>query len=252
MLLTSEEFHSVLSNKSIIPFFQPIYNTEKNFCTGAEIVARLPYSDNRMLTPDFFLPNMTSVRSQRILTKTLLRKSLPLLSNDLLPSGFILTFNISANTIGSSWLNITCNSLLKHTNSRVSLVAEITEKEPLTMDSLIWSSHFESLRKSGVSIALDDFGVGYSNFLLLKQIDADYIKIPYEFISDMEHNVTSMYIVDSTIQLANILGVRIIAEGVETEKQYEMLLDKGVVLMQGFYFSPPLCLDDFIQHIKQY
>lgn len=251
MLLTTEECHSVLCKKTIVPFFQPIYNAEKNVCTGAEVVARLPYTGNQILTPDFFLPNMTSVRSQRILTKTLLKKSLPLLRNDLLPSEFILTFNISANIIGSSWLNITCNNLLKHTNSRVFLVAEITEKEPLTMDFLMWSLHRKSLRKSGVSIALDDFGVGFSNFLLLKQTDADYIKIPYDFVSDIEHNATSMYIVDSTVQLANKLGLRIIAEGIETEKQHKMLLDKGVVLMQGFYFSPPLCLDDFIQHIKK-
>lgn len=250
MLLTVEKCHHFLCKKSIVPFFQPIYDAEKKVCTGAEILARLPYANNVMLTPDCFLPNMMSVKSQRILTRTILKKTHSLLKNCTLPPGFILTFNISANMIGCSWLTVTCNKLLRCSNNTISLVAEITERDPLTMDYLIWLSHRKYFRKSGLSIAIDDFGIGYSNFLMLKQTEAEYIKIPYEFISDMKNNTTSMHIVDSTIQLGNTLGIKIIAEGVETKEQYKVLRNKGVILMQGFYFSPPLCLVDFIQHMN--
>lgn len=249
--LSTEECHHVLDNKSIIPFFQPIYNTENEMCTGAEILARLPYANNEMLTPEHFLPGMMSARSQRILTGTLLNKTLPLLKNRLLPPGFLITFNISADMIGCSWLKIACDNFLKDSYDKVFLVIEITEREPLTMDYFTWLPYRKSLRKSGVLIALDDFGIGYSNLFLLKQTEAEYIKIPCELVSDIEHNSGSMHIVDSIIQLGNSLNFKVIAEGVETDAQYNALQSKGIVLMQGFYFSPPLCLDDFTQYIKK-
>ncbi|WP_084659738.1 EAL domain-containing protein [Vibrio sonorensis] len=106
------------------------------------------------------------------------------------------------------------------------------------------SEGLESLRNLGASVAIDDFGVGYSSFSYLAASHFDILKIDRSFVSNLEKGNTSYYIVSTLTSLCHTLGVKVVAEGVETEGQVEILKGLGVDYMQGYYFSRPVPLEN--------
>jgi EAL domain-containing protein (putative c-di-GMP-specific phosphodiesterase class I) len=106
-------------------------------------------------------------------------------------------------------------------------------------------STFRALKAMGFSIAIDDFGTGHSTFRYLRDFPVDKIKIDRSFVSPIGADRSDEAIVGAMIDLANSLGVKIVAEGVETRTQRDFLLAKGCHLAQGYLFSMPLRGEDF-------
>jgi EAL domain-containing protein (putative c-di-GMP-specific phosphodiesterase class I) len=100
------------------------------------------------------------------------------------------------------------------------------------------------LRQAGVSIAIDDFGTGYSSLDYLHRFPANRIKIAQTFIRRLETMPGDVAIVKATIGLAREMGIMVIAEGVETREQFELLKGWGCGEVQGFYFARPLAAED--------
>ncbi|MDP4144278.1 MAG: EAL domain-containing protein [Bacillota bacterium] len=120
-------------------------------------------------------------------------------------------------------------------------LVEIEITESILMESL--ESNVEilnELRKFGVRIALDDFGTGYSSLNYLRTIPIDTLKIDKSFIDDICFNETQGAIVDGIIQMAHKMGIEVVAEGIETRDQLEVLRQKGCDIVQGYIFSKPL------------
>ena len=103
----------------------------------------------------------------------------------------------------------------------------------------------QALKDLGVSIAIDDFGTGYSSLAYLKQLPLDVLKIDQSFVRDIMVDQSDAVIVETIIDMSHHLGFATIAEGVETEDQYDFLSDKGCKMFQGYYFSKPLKAEDF-------
>ena len=99
----------------------------------------------------------------------------------------------------------------------------------------------------GVQIAIDDFGTGYSNFAYLRKLPISCLKIDRQFISDLSEPgaLSNSIITQTLITLAHNLHLRVIAEGVETESQLELLREQGCDEIQGFVYSPALSVDAF-------
>jgi diguanylate cyclase (GGDEF)-like protein len=100
------------------------------------------------------------------------------------------------------------------------------------------------LKKMGVNLALDDFGTGYSSLNYLKQFPIDIVKIDRGFVADMNDDPASHAIVSAVIELAHLLGMTVVAEGVETIEQRDQLASLGCDSCQGFYFAHPMSADD--------
>jgi EAL domain-containing protein (putative c-di-GMP-specific phosphodiesterase class I) len=98
----------------------------------------------------------------------------------------------------------------------------------------------ELLRALGIQVALDDFGTGYSSLSYLKDLPVDLLKIDRSFVSELPGSDASMAIVAAAIELSHRLGLRVVAEGVETEGQYECLEALGCDLIQGYVVSRPV------------
>jgi EAL domain-containing protein (putative c-di-GMP-specific phosphodiesterase class I) len=101
----------------------------------------------------------------------------------------------------------------------------------------------EALKKLGVTFSLDDFGTGYSSLFYLKRLPLDQLKIDQSFVREILTNHHDATICRSIITLARSLGLEVIAEGVETIEQKELLFKEGCFLYQGYYFSKPLPVD---------
>ncbi len=130
------------------------------------------------------------------------------------------------------------------TLSGQALVVEITEGMLLDANSTV-ASKLLQLRDAGIQVALDDFGTGYSSLSYLKKFDIDYLKIDRSFTRNLAPDSSDMALSDAIIVMAHKLGLRVIAEGVETEQQRALLAEAGCDYGQGYLFSRPIPAAEF-------
>jgi EAL domain-containing protein (putative c-di-GMP-specific phosphodiesterase class I) len=126
--------------------------------------------------------------------------------------------------------------------STTRLTVEIVEHAPTWhedsfLDTLI------RLRQLGIQIALDDVGLGHSNYKMILEADPDYLKIDRFFVTNCQNDRKRRAVIQSIVELAHQFESSVIAEGVETEEEFDWLLAHGVHLFQGYYFSPPLPIE---------
>jgi EAL domain-containing protein (putative c-di-GMP-specific phosphodiesterase class I) len=128
------------------------------------------------------------------------------------------------------------------------LELEITEN--ILMKSVQDSSGvLINLKQTGVSLAIDDFGTGYSSLSYLKSFSIDTLKIDRSFINDIHTDTDSAAIVSAVVALAHNMGLKVVAEGVETQEQSDFLAEIGCDLCQGYFFSKPVHADLFFNYV---
>ncbi len=118
------------------------------------------------------------------------------------------------------------------------IVVEITEGLLMQTSSQV-STLLHEYKAAGMQVAIDDFGTGYSSMAYLKRFDVDYLKIDQSFVRDMTTDTVNKTITDSIIAMAHKLGIKVIAEGVETREQLRLLREAGCDFAQGYLFSRP-------------
>ncbi len=121
---------------------------------------------------------------------------------------------------------------------------ELTETEVFKDETV---EIINNLRKLGVSLSIDDYGQGFSNLSKLKKFSFNKIKIDMEFIKHLPQDINSQIIVTSSIKMAKALGIKVVAEGVETQEQLEFLAEQGCDLVQGYLFYKPLVPEELTQ-----
>lgn len=116
---------------------------------------------------------------------------------------------------------------------------EITETAAM-QESVKMIETLTKLHMAGISIAIDDFGIEYSSLTRIKDLPVDRIKLDIHFIRNLLHNEKERQVTEAIIGLANKLNLKVIAEGVEEEEQYQYLKKKKCDEIQGYFFYPPL------------
>jgi len=130
-----------------------------------------------------------------------------------------------------------------------SLLLEITENSLMKdLQSVIPSLH--RLNEIGVEIAIDDFGTGYSSLSYLKKFDIDYLKVDKSFICHLAADSDDLALTKAIVIMAHQLGLKVIAEGVETELQRNLLLNMGCDYAQGYFYAKPMPADQFNRYLK--
>lgn len=219
---------------------------------GAEALIRWRTADGTILTPDKFIPisesNGMIVAIGNWVLDEIFKIDTVLKENEI---RIKLSINASAQQFkDNSFIERISCAMQQKEGQNIRLGIEITESMLIEdIEKTIELIH--QIKNMGIQIALDDFGTGFSSLSYLTHLPIDYLKIDKSFVADMnisEHkNLTS-----TIISMAKTLNLITIAEGVETIEQIDNLLSHGCVELQGYYFSKPLPLQDFITFAKKY
>lgn len=243
------ELNTAIDNNQIKAYAQPVFSTKTGQLTGIEILARWHHPKMGMINPDTFIPVAEKTGLIIPLTQKLMKEVAQTLVpfSSIIPPNFHIGFNISKKHCESLQLVNDCKQFYTQIKSQnVILVIEITERELIEVTD-ITKKLFKELHELHTKIALDDFGVGNSNLSYLFDFSINYLKIDKSFISRIGSDALSKNILDSIIEITHNCEIESCAEGVETEEQANYLIDKGVTYLQGYFFSPPIPIKDFIK-----
>ena len=151
-----------------------------------------------------------------------------------------VAINLSVHQLRESGLAERIAQALEHQGVDASmLLCEITESVAME-DTQATQRTFEELRRIGVYLSIDDFGTGYSSLNYLRQLPAQQLKIDRSFIRDLETQGDARAVVDAVVRLAHALGLRVVAEGVETAGQRDILLAMHCDELQGYLYAKPM------------
>ena len=127
-------------------------------------------------------------------------------------------------------------------------------------DTKATQTAFRELGLAGIHLSIDDFGTGYSSLSYLRKLPAEELKIDRSFVMDIEHSADARAVVDAVVKLAHALGLKVVAEGIENERQQRILVQLGCDELQGFLFARPMtarallmwALDDRSEEAEQF
>lgn len=237
-LRLANELRSALAEHQLEVHYQPVVDLASGVIVKAEALLRWQHPRLGTVRPAEFIPVAEESGSITMIGDWVLREAaLRALewSRDLGHA-----FQISVNRSPAQFLSrggedpMQCLSQLGLPGQSISL--EITEGLLLHASDTVAARLLE-FRDAGVQVAIDDFGTGYSSMAYLKRFDIDYLKIDQSFVQDMEHDDGNRAIAESIIVMAHRLGLKVIAEGIETQAQCDLLRAAKCDFGQGYFFS---------------
>ncbi|MCJ8318476.1 MAG: EAL domain-containing protein [Colwellia sp.] len=234
------------NNEEFINYYQPIVDCAHQRIIGFELLMRWP-SDNGFISPEVFIPITEDMGLISKLTERAIDQALTDYCRwqGLYENSYV-SINLSAIHILQEGLASTLEKLLiKHELTADVVRLEITEGTLLS-DKSIALLRLNELKALGFKLLLDDFGTGYSSLTYLSKFPIDIIKIDQSFIRNLQSNPMNKPIIKSIVSLANNLDLTCIAEGVETQKQLNYIRSLNCDVIQGYYFSKPVPIDEII------
>jgi sensor c-di-GMP phosphodiesterase-like protein len=235
-----------------VPYFHPLVSSSDGRWVGAEVLVRWRHPKEGLVAPDSFIPLAESSGLIVPMTRCLFESVADAMSEVDLPKGFRLSFNVSAQHMSLPSIVADCDALQTRLGKEhVQLVLELTERELLESESSTLAI-FAALHRRGIKIAVDDFGTGHSSLSYLRDFEMDALKIDKSFVAKIGGHPLSEQVLESILELAQKLGLTTIAEGVETHAQSEYLRVRGVPILQGFLFSRPMPVAEFVSRLNEH
>ena len=221
-------------------YYQPIIALATGRVVGLEALARWRHPSRGLVLPDSFIPLAEETGFMPPIGRTVLRQACGQLkswrSRHRFHDELMVSVNLSQSELRNPELTRDVEAILAETSIPPDrLILEITESSAM-QDPEAAIEMLGRLRRLGVRLALDDFGTGYSSLSHLRDFPIDMLKIAKPFVDRIERDST---FVDAILGLANTLGLEVVAEGIETREQAEMLRSLGCALGQGYYFAKP-------------
>jgi len=237
------ELHSALAQNQFELFYQPVVEARSGMIRGAEALIRWRHPQRGLVPPNEFIPLAEENGLITSITEWVVAKVLEDLK--LIPEDISISLNISARDLAGDRLEKALDKNAWH-GATDRLVFELTENILVDRRESVLET-MGRLRRRGVRFSIDDFGTGYSSLSYLKRFPLDYLKIDRSFVIDLPLDDESCGIVHAIIGLGKALDLELIAEGVETHHQLDFLAAEGCQYIQGYYFSKPVPLEDFLK-----
>ncbi|MEQ8264091.1 EAL domain-containing protein [Pseudohaliea sp.] len=245
------ELRAAISEGQLVLHYQPQLDDQLREVVGVEALVRWLHPVHGLRAPGSFIPIAEETGLILPIGDFVLKEALRQLDEwrPLLGDHFKMSVNVSALQLRQDGFQARIRELLQRFQSRNDcLVLEITESALMThaASRLQW---LEELKAVGVQIAIDDFGTGYSSLSYLTRFPIDFLKVDQSFVADLERGSEGAAVTRAVFRMAQELGIRIIAEGVESERQLQLLRAMGRCTVQGWLVSkarPPAELLDFV------
>lgn len=242
------DIQTALDEEQFEIWFQPQLDFAKGKIIGAEALIRWNHPTKGMISPAVFIPLLEKSdcigRVDRFVVEKVcayINKWRGVFGGNSIP----VSVNLSRMDIYRTDLCERLIGILGEYNVPTEAVhLEITESAYMDNAGMFLNT-LSGLRKAGFKVEMDDFGSGYSSLNSLKDIDIDKLKLDMKFLSDSDNSRKGKIIISAVISMAEKLGLPVIAEGVETKEQAEMLSDFGCDQMQGYYFSRPIPAEEY-------
>ncbi|MFC4736612.1 EAL domain-containing protein [Bacillus daqingensis] len=229
--------------------YQPQFHTESGELRGVEALIRWQHPELGYISPADFLPIAEEAGLMHAIDRWVIFESCRQIATLPIPVG--LAINVSSFPSKGGYLISYIQEVIQETGIKASqLEFELTETSaPLSMEKL--KNFIESLRQLNVRIALDDFGTGYSSLTYIQQLPLHTLKLDRSFIASLNGSIQSEKIVEQMLAVAGLFELDVIAEGVETSRQWSRLRELRCGFVQGYYCAKPVSLPilkAYLQH----
>lgn len=249
------ELQEGIAKEQFKVYYQPVIDTKTGKIASAEALIRWIHPDKGFISPALFIPVLEENGHISELDFYVLKKVWQFINDRCENNKFVVPISVNL-----SWMDfydeIMMEKILKEMdrfreNGREHMARfEITETSYAAIRENR-SGILESLRIKNAKILLDDFGSGFSSFEMLQDYDFDILKIDMSFIRKIGENPKTKSIVHSIIGMAHEIGIKTVAEGVETEEQVSFLRQSGCDYIQGYYYSKPLPEEEFVEFLEK-
>lgn len=247
-LLSKRKIYSAINNGEFYVMYQPIFNSISQMYDGVEALLRWRNKAGAEINAAEFIT--LAECSGCIIPLTL--HLFHLVRSDIKSwpenKHIKISLNISSLHFQSQFFINDILSLTQATPANISFIIELTERYPMHNNKQTLQL-FNRLKIIGFSLALDDFGSGYSNYDLLAKFHFDYVKISGDLLENIHLNERALSIVRSSLSLISELGAISVIENIETQLQYD-LFKINPCLYQGFFFSRPLLNHEFLSFMQ--
>ena len=249
-LKMESDIHNAIAEKQFEVAYQPKVSIHDNKIIGAEILLRWNHPELGYISPDHFIPIADETGQiiqlgEYIFQQACIQTSELWCNTQCCDELYSLSVNVSPRQFQQDdFIEKIKSSLAQYKTNPCCIELEITENILIENTQKV-SEKLKTLRDLGLKISIDDFGTGYASLRYLQQLPIGMIKIDRSFITHINENKNDLAIVKTIMTMARNLDISVIAEGVETAEQLEILKDLGCEYYQGYYFSKPISKEDF-------
>jgi len=239
-------------NDELVVYYQPKINLNNNQASGIEALVRWNHPEQGIIPPDEFIPVAEETGLIIELGYQVIEKACAQFKkwqSDSIPVNNI-SINVSARQFREQDLvSILQAALDRHQLDATHIELELTESTLLKNEDQA-EVKLNQLHDMGIKISIDDFGTGYASLAYLKRLPIDILKIDRSFTDGIVHDPDDIAIVNAIYGLATGLGLKLVAEGIETAEQLQRIKALGVDYGQGYYWSPPLPAEQYTEMLK--
>ena len=250
---TAQMIRDALAEDRVVVYYQPIYSVAEKRFASAEALVRIVDHEGKLIPPGAFIQVAEDTGLIIDIGKRVLEKTCRFYQNNRLGSyglGYI-EVNLSVAQCADAKLSEDYIGIMENAQiepCRINL--EITESTSARKKQTL-ISHMEHMISHGVNFSLDDFGSGASNLNYIMDMPVQFVKFDKEMIQAYFSSDKAKYVVEAAMHMIHGLGLKIVAEGVETEEQYRKMEEIKINYIQGFYFSKPLSEQEFLAFLRQ-
>jgi len=251
-----EKLHAIRESinhdyKGFYLLYQPVIDVASQKIKGAEALLRWKNDKYGMIPPDDFIPLLEGDPLFPKLGEWILKKAMldAKKIQEILPD-FVININLSYSQLEKIEFTDMVKAIVKEIDyAPEKLELEMTERcRLLDIDHL--RNVIVSLRAEGIRVALDDFGTGYSSIGLLRMLSFDTIKIDKSFVLKIEESIKECKFINTIVEMAKLFGTDVCVEGIETAKMRDILKEYDIRSFQGYFYSKPIELEEFLSDIK--
>jgi EAL domain-containing protein (putative c-di-GMP-specific phosphodiesterase class I) len=245
----SKTIEDAIRENRIEVFYQPIYSTKEKCFVSAEALSRIRTKDGSILPPAAFIPVAEKNGMIIPIGEIVFRKTCEFIQTEKLWEKGIQYIEINLSALQCSQDDLAENyiRIMEETGINPQMInLEITESAALESKDVLLAN-MNKLIEYGVSFSLDDFGTGYSNLNYILELPVQIVKFDRQMTTSYFENEKGRLIMEAAIGMIKAVGMKIVSEGVETKEQLDTLSEIEINYIQGFYFSKPVCGEEFLK-----